>query len=70
MVGCVAAVVSAFHDGNGIVQKIKDKRRERKALLPSRYLEESLERGPTAVEQEKSIGIERFGDKFAGGDSE
>ena len=68
VVACVAAVVSAFNDGNAIVKSIKAKRNLKKASLPSNDLADSLERGPPAVEAEKKLGIDRFGKIFAQGD--
>ncbi|KAL8710702.1 MAG: hypothetical protein Q9220_004720 [cf. Caloplaca sp. 1 TL-2023] len=68
IIGCIAAVVSAYRDGGAIVNKIKQKRLARQAPPPTRLLEESLARGPTAVEEAKENGIERFGSKYAAGD--
>ncbi|KAL8949262.1 MAG: hypothetical protein Q9222_004618 [Ikaeria aurantiellina] len=68
VIGCIAAVVSAYRDGGAIVSKIKQKRLARHALPPTRLLEESLARGPKAVEEAKENGIERFGSKYATGD--
>ena len=69
VVGAVAAVVSAYKDGGRIVADIKAKRARRKAPPPTIYLEQSLSRGPPALEEAKSNGIERFGPSFAIGDS-
>ena len=69
VIACVAAVVSAFKDGHAIVESIKEKRRAKRGYLPSRYLEESLARGPPAIEAEKESGVERFGAAFSVGDS-
>ena len=69
VVGAVAAVVSAYRDGSRIVAEIKEKRARRKAPPPSRLLEESLSRGPPALEEAKNNGVERFGQAFAIGDS-
>ena len=68
VVAAVAAVVSAFNDGNQIVNKIKQKRRERNALPPTKYLEESLQLGPPAIEAERDNGIRVFGQVFGKGD--
>ena len=68
IIGCIAAVVSAYRDGGAIVDKIKQKRLAKKAPPPTRLLEESLARGPRAVEEAKENGIERFGPKYAAGD--
>lgn len=70
VLGCVAAVVSAYRDGGNIVQQIKAKRKAKKALPPTTMLETSLQRGPPAVEEAKDMGIERHGRQFAVGDSE
>lgn len=70
IISCVAAVVSAYRDGQVIVQRIKEKRRERKALPPTILLEESLQKGSQAVEEAKENGVKRFGPEFAVGDSE
>lgn len=69
VVGAVAAVVSAYKDGSRIVAEIKEKRARKKAPPPTKYLEESLSRGPPAVEEAKNNGVERFGQAFAIGDS-
>ena len=69
VVGAVAAVVSAYRDGGRIVAEIKEKRARRKAPPPTIYLEQSLSRGPPALEEAKNNGIERFGRSFAIGDS-
>ncbi|KAL8834622.1 MAG: hypothetical protein Q9170_003670 [Blastenia crenularia] len=68
VIGCIAAVVSAYHDGGAILGKIKQKRLARQAPPPTRLLEDSLARGPRAVEEAKESGIERFGPKYAVGD--
>lgn len=68
VIGCVAAVVSAYKDGGKIVKQIKEKRAAKKALAPTQSLESSLERGPLAVEQAKDSGIARYGPRFATGD--
>lgn len=68
IIGCIAAVVSAYRDGGAIVDKIKNKRLARQAPPPTRLLEESLARGPKAVEEAKENGIERFGPRYAAGD--
>ena len=64
IVACVAAVVSAYRDGSQVVQKIKEKRRRSRADPPSRYLEQSLDQGATAVEQTHRAGVDRFGIAF------
>lgn len=69
VVSAVAAVISAYKDGGRIVAEIKKKRTLRKAPPPTRFLEESLSRGPLALEEAKNNGVERFGAAFATGDS-
>lgn len=68
IIACVAAVISAYKDGAKVVQKIKDKRRVARAVPPTAYLEESLNRGASAVEDAKRAGTERFGEAFKYGD--
>lgn len=68
VIGCVAAVVSAYKDGGKIVKQIKAKRQAKKAPAPTEPLEASLERGPVAVGEARDSGIERYGPKFATGD--
>ncbi|KAL8701757.1 MAG: hypothetical protein Q9224_000350 [Gallowayella concinna] len=68
IIGCIAAVVSAYKDGGAIVDRIKQNRLARQAPPPTKLLEESLVRGPRAVEEAKENGIERFGPRFAEGD--
>ena len=68
VIGCVAAVVSAYKDAGEIVKKIKAKRAAKRALAPTQSLESSLERGPIEVEQAKDHGIERYGSRFSDGD--
>ncbi|KAL8941534.1 MAG: hypothetical protein Q9211_001781 [Gyalolechia sp. 1 TL-2023] len=65
IIGLVAAVVSAYHDGAVIVDKIKQKRAVREAPPPPKLLEDSLARGPRAVEEAKETGVERFGTRYA-----
>ena len=69
VVSAVAAVISAYKDGSRIVAQIKAKRAHRKAPPPTKFLEESLSRGPLALEEAKNNGVERFGAAFATGDS-
>ena len=68
VVAAIASIVSAFNDGNSIVRQIKDKRKARKALPPTKYLEESLTSGPPAIEAEKDNGLREFGLLFGNGD--
>ena len=68
VISAVAAVVSAFNDGNKLVRQIKDKRKAKIAPLPPPYLEESLERGPRSIEAQRDSGLRDFGQEFANGD--
>ena len=68
VIGCVAAVVSAYKDGGRIVKSIKAKRAAKAAPAPVEPLEVSLERGPLAVGEARDSGIERYGPEFATGD--
>lgn len=65
MISCVAAVVSAYKDGGNIVKQIKAKRAAKRAPAPTESLETSLQRGPTAVEEAKDQGIEKYGPRYA-----
>lgn len=65
VLGCVAAVVSAYKDGGNIVKQIKAKRAAKRAPAPTESLEISLQRGPPAVEEAKDHGIERYGPRYA-----
>lgn len=64
----VAAVVSAFNDGNKLIHQITDKRKARKAPLPPQNLEKSLELGPLNIEAQCDSGLRDFGKEFANGD--
>lgn len=66
---CVAAIVSAYHDGSSVVRKIKEKRAARKRAAPTGLLEESLEQSPRGIEAEKDRGLARFGQTFDRGDA-
>ena len=68
VIGCVAAVVSAYKDGGRIVKSIKAKRTAKSAPAPTEPLELSLERGPLAVGEARDNGIDRYGPQFAKGD--
>ncbi|KAL9130233.1 MAG: hypothetical protein Q9217_001526 [Psora testacea] len=75
VVGCVAAVCSAYHDGAELVQHIKAKRKARKALKQASQVDEttqelevSLNRGEGVVRSQYDRDFRRFGDPFASGD--
>ncbi|KAL6717527.1 hypothetical protein ACLMJK_005442 [Lecanora helva] len=69
IIGCVAAVVSAYKDGERIVKRIKERRAAKKALAPTGALESSLAKGPLAVEKARDEGLEEYGRTYARGDS-
>ena len=70
VVSAVAALVSAFHDGSRIVKELRERRKDRQAAPPTKYLQESLDRGPPAIEEAKRVGLDRFGHRFGVGDRE
>ncbi|KKY14626.1 hypothetical protein UCRPC4_g06664 [Phaeomoniella chlamydospora] len=70
VVACVAAVVSAYRDGSGLVRKIRERRRARRALreAETQQLESSLELGPVVVQGQYDHDFRRFGEEYARGD--
>ena len=75
VVGCVAAVVSAYNDGSELVRKVRDRRRARRAIqyatspdASTQNLELSLASGQDIVRQEYDRRYRRLGDPFATGD--
>ena len=64
IIGTVAAVVSAFEHGNALVKKIKESRAAKKKVLPPPSLEQSLIRGPRAVNDAYLSGVETYGAAF------
>ena len=75
VVGCVAAVVSAYNDGNELVRKYREKRRIKKARQElalqegsTDNLEQSLVRGSSAVQSQYDHESRRWGNAFAEGD--
>ncbi|KAL9107175.1 MAG: hypothetical protein Q9227_007875 [Pyrenula ochraceoflavens] len=77
-VSCVSAIISAYHDGTNLVQRLRDARAAKKrqataALIEvekdSINLEKSLGRGPSAISEEYDQGYSRFGATFAKGDA-
>lgn len=69
MVGCVAAVISAYQHADEFVKKIRDKRAKKKlGALPPESLHRSLEMGPPAIRERNEEGLRRFGNAFATGD--
>ena len=74
VVGCVAAVVSAYRDGSVLVQELRDKRRRKKALknapsqqdlssqdLSTQGLEQSLTRGRMVVQDRYNHEFQSLG---------
>lgn len=82
VVGCVAAVVSAYHDGSTLVEELREKRRRKKALkysqsqqdLSTQELEQSLRRGRIVVQDRYDHEYQSLGPQerlqFANGDRE
>lgn len=82
VVGCVAAVVSAYRDGSTLVQELREKRRRKKALkdaqnqqdLSTQELEQSLKRGRIVVQDRYDHEYQSLGPQeglhFANGDRE
>ena len=69
MVGCVAAVISAYQHADEFVQKIREKRAKKKlGALPPESLHRSLAMGPPAINRMNDEGTRRFGRAFAVGD--
>ena len=69
VVGCVAAVISAYQHADEFVQKIREKRARKKlGALPPESLHRSLVMGPPAINRMNDDGTRRFGTAFAVGD--
>ncbi|MDI1491912.1 MAG: hypothetical protein OHK93_003123 [Ramalina farinacea] len=69
VVGCVAAVISAYQHADEFVQKIREKRARKKlGALPPESLHRSLAMGPPAINRMNDDGTRRFGKAFAVGD--
>ena len=69
VVGCVAAVISAYQHADEFVQKIREKRARKKlGALPPESLHRSLAMGPPAINRMNDEGTRRFGRAFAVGD--
>ncbi|KAG8530996.1 uncharacterized protein KY384_004353 [Bacidia gigantensis] len=69
IVGCVAAVVSAFEHGDQLVKKLREKRMiKKKGALPPEMLDCSLQMGPPAVRLAHDGGRLHFGRAFEHGD--
>ncbi|MCJ1306644.1 hypothetical protein MMC25_000287 [Agyrium rufum] len=75
VVGCVAAVCSAYNDGNELVRKYREKKRIRKAREElalqdgsTENLEHSLVRGSSMVQSQYDHEYRRWGNPFAEGD--
>ena len=72
------AVMSAYHDGAGLVRQIRDTRRAKRRQVTTALLEveketldleRSLVRGPEAISEEYETHHRRFGDAYARGDA-
>ena len=80
VVGCIAAVVSAYNDGSELVKKVRERRRQKKAFLlaaeqdapdtPTQELALSLARGQDSVRRGYDRHYRQVGDPFAKGDRE
>jgi len=70
VIGCVAAIVQAFQQGDMLVKRLRVKRAARKKGLPPEQLEASLALGPPAVRQGFDSGTSRYGTAFEAGDRE
>ncbi|KAJ5618826.1 hypothetical protein N7510_002810 [Penicillium lagena] len=66
VVACVAAVVSAYHDGSKMVSTIKKKWQNRKRRLSE--LEHSLDRGEREVQNHYNLNAAHFGIRYQQGD--
>ena len=64
IIGVVAAIVSAFENGDRLVKRLKDKRAAKKKIPPPAILEQSLVRGPREVKEEYRSGIQTYGESF------
>ncbi|KAL9101323.1 MAG: hypothetical protein Q9163_003412 [Psora crenata] len=67
IIGCAAAVVTAFQQGDILVKKLQRIRRKQ-GPVPPKKLEESLALGPPVVRQANQYGKARFGSAFENGD--
>ena len=75
VVGCVAAVCSAYHDGTELIHQIKERRKAKRALREAvspenatKDLELSLAQGQDAVRSRYDRDFRRLGEAFAIGD--
>lgn len=71
VVGCIAAVVSAFHGGAELVKAIKKKHKKRKDVerdFQEKQLQESLEQGEKQVSVRYCAEYDVFGYAFRAGD--
>lgn len=70
--GCVAAIVSAYHDGSKLIQEIIGRRRALEAQQTDERathdLETSLVRGEGIVQSQYDRDFKRLGQPFATGD--
>ncbi|EMD00159.1 hypothetical protein BAUCODRAFT_367082 [Baudoinia panamericana UAMH 10762] len=68
IVECVTGIISAYHDGAAIINRLKLKRAERCDPAPPPTLEETIAQAPEEIEKELQRGIARFGKAFQDGD--
>lgn len=64
--------MSAYHDGTGLIKRIKDKRREKREAIEeaaTKSLEDSLALGPPIVQGQYDHDFRRFGREYATGDA-
>lgn len=62
--GTLAAVLTAFQNGETLIKKIREARAQVGAMLPPPALEQSLERGPRIIKEAYETGWETYGEAF------
>ncbi|KAK5173063.1 uncharacterized protein LTR77_003185 [Saxophila tyrrhenica] len=67
---CVAAIISAYHDGATMVQRIKAKRARDHVAPPPRVLEESIDQAPDEIQRGVKKGAALVGEIFERGDQD
>ena len=55
MQSCIAAVISAYHNGSSILRRITAERQARRALPLLTELEQSVDQAPTENEADQSV---------------
>ncbi|KAL2001016.1 hypothetical protein VTN02DRAFT_2329 [Thermoascus thermophilus] len=72
VVACVAAIISAYHDGTTLVSRTKERHEGRRTRAlpdgPTEALEDSLTLGPLIVQREYDDHHRRCGPRYAHGD--